>query len=228
MIAWRPDSATVERAQLTRFLRQTGHADFQSMYRWSIDDIPGFTAEVLRFLNVPFTRPWTEIVDLTRGPEWPKWCVGAELNIFTACIDPHPPDRDAVMWEGEEGTTRSLTYRELGDIVRRVAAGLQSLGVVPGDAVGLYLPMLPETAIAMLPHGFFRVAAAVPVLRVADCAFNAEQHVGLMRRAETEGASLLVPDAIRGEEPMPFGPRVDTRPDASAADELAAFMGRTP
>lgn len=162
MTAWEPDRATLERAQLTRFLRQTGHADFASMYRWSIEDVPGFTAEVLRFLRVPFTRPWTEILDLSRGPEWPRWCVGAELNIATACIDPHPPDRLAVIWEGEEGTTRSLSYGELGDKVARFAAGLQSLGVVPGDAVGLHLPMIPETVIALIACAHVG-AVAVPL-----------------------------------------------------------------
>src|SRR4051794_35947403 len=119
--AWVPDSETSERAQLTRFLRQTGHATFQDMYQWSISDVAGFTESVLDFLRIPFDRPYTQILDLSAGPEWPKWCVGASLNIAKACLDPHPHDRPAVIWEGEEGATRTIPYGELRSEVRAFA-----------------------------------------------------------------------------------------------------------
>ena len=112
MIAWSPDDATRGRAQLTRFLRDTGHNDFASMYAWSIAEPGPFTEAVLRFLDMPFHRPYDTILDSSRGPEWPLWCVNGRLNIANACLR-HDPSRPAVVWEGEEGATRSLTYGEL-------------------------------------------------------------------------------------------------------------------
>src|SRR3954453_20860783 len=109
-VAWRPDADVIERAQLTRFLRQTGFPTWEEMYRWSVTDIAGFTGHVLQFLQVPFEVPPVSILDLSRGPEWPQWCLGGVLNIAAACLDRHPRERTAVLWEGEEGATSSLTY----------------------------------------------------------------------------------------------------------------------
>jgi acetyl-CoA synthetase len=141
-VAWEPDSTTRERAQLTRFLRDTGAADFDDLYRRSITDIPRFTEQVLRFLDIQFDTPYERVLDLSRGIEWPRWCVGAELNIAKSCLR-HDPNRLAVIWEGEEGTTRTLTYGGLASQVARCAAALTKLVLRPGDGVGVLLPMLP-------------------------------------------------------------------------------------
>lgn len=160
--AWVPDTETIQRAQLTRFLKQTGHATFEDMYRWSVSDVAGFTESVLGFLRIPFDDPYTQVLDLSAGPEWPQWCVGGSLNIAKACLDPHPDDRPAVIWEGEGGATRTLTYGELRTEVRAFAAGLQRLGVAQGDAVAIHLPMIPETAVALLACAYIG-AVAVPL-----------------------------------------------------------------
>jgi acetyl-CoA synthetase len=160
--AWQPDANTIERAQLTRFLQFTGHCTFDAMYRWSVDDVPAFTDAVLRFLRIPFTHPYKQVVDTTRGIEWPLWCVGGRLNIASACLHPHPPDRVAVVWEGEEGTTRALTYGELAVKVSAFAARLLSLGVKRGDGVAIHLPMMPETVVALLACAHIG-ALAVPL-----------------------------------------------------------------
>jgi acetyl-CoA synthetase len=157
-VAWEPDSTTRERAQLTRFLRQTGAADFHELHQQSITDIPGFTEQVLRFLEIRFDKPYERVLDLSRGIEWPRWCVGAELNIAKSCLR-HDPNRLAVIWEGEEGTTRTLTYGELASQVARCAAALTKLGLRPGDGVGVHLPMLPETVIVLLACAYAGLVA---------------------------------------------------------------------
>lgn len=154
-IAWTPDAATTERAQLTRFLRFCGLASWDALYQRSITDIAWFHEQLLRFLALPFDRPYTQIVDLSRGIQWPRWCVGAQLNITKACLDRWLDDeatanQPAVIWEGEEGAVRTLTYQELWDEVSLCAAGLRACGIGKGDAVGLHLPMCPETVIALL------------------------------------------------------------------------------
>lgn len=144
MIAWSPDEATRERAQLTRFLRFTGHPDFESMYRWSVAQPGPFTDAVLRFLDIPFHRPYDEVLDLSRGPEWPQWCANGRLNIAGACLR-HDPARPAVIWEGEDGSTRTLTYGELKAQVDSFASQFQ-----PGEPVAIHLPMIPETVVALI------------------------------------------------------------------------------
>lgn len=148
-VVWQPDQATIGRAQLTRFLRQTGRSNFDDLYQWSITDIEGFTASVLRFLEIPFKRPYSSVLDASRGPAWPRWCVDGVMNISEACLR-HPSDRTALLWEGEEGITRSLTYGQLARDVEACAAGLSRVGVGKGDAVAIHLPMVPETVITLL------------------------------------------------------------------------------
>jgi acetyl-CoA synthetase len=149
-IVWNPDEATIRRAQLTRFLEFLGKPDFGTLYRSSVDDVAAFTEQLLLFLDIPFDRPYSKVLDLSRGPAWAQWCVEGTLNISKACLDRHPSERVAVIWEGEEGSSRSLTYGELVHQVDGFAEGLRSLGVRPGDAVAIHLPMLPETVVALL------------------------------------------------------------------------------
>ncbi len=235
--AWQPDAHTVERAQLTRFLRFTGHSDFDSMYRWSVDDYPAFTDAVLKFLQIPFTKPYTEVVDLSRGIEWPRWCIGGRLNVASACLDPHPPDRLAVVWEGEEGATRALTYADLSRRVRSFAAGLQSLGVARGDAVAIHLPMVPETVVALLACAHIG-AIAVPLFsgygpaaietRIRDVGakvlltFDTFPRRGVhVRGATSDSVQHVVVIPRSGGDP--FGPGDTPVADTSAEDPLIAI-----
>ncbi|MEO8270586.1 MAG: AMP-binding protein, partial [Aureliella sp.] len=88
------------------------------------------------------------------GPAWPAWCVGASMNMTQSLLDRHLEAgrgaHEAIVWQGEDGAVRRLSYEELARQVNRLASGLQALGLRTGDAVGLYLPMAPEVAIAYL------------------------------------------------------------------------------
>jgi acetyl-CoA synthetase len=160
-IAWRPDERTRSRAQLTRFLHASGISSFDELYRYSISDIPGFTEQVLQFLDIPFHHPYSAVVDLSRGLPWPKWCVGAGLNISSACLRTSG-NQIAVIWEGEEGHTRTLTYEELEEQTEAAAAGFRSLGLEKGDPIAIHLPMVPETVVALLAAARMG-AVAVPL-----------------------------------------------------------------
>lgn len=160
-IAWRPDESVRERAQLTRFLRTNGFRDFDEMYRFSIAEIPAFTGQVLRHLDIDFQRPYSHVLDLSEGVPWAKWCIGGGLNIAQSCLR-HDSSRPAVIWEPEEGACRTLSYGELSREVRSMAAHLGKLGVRKGDAVAILLPMLPETVVALVACAFTG-AVAVPL-----------------------------------------------------------------
>lgn len=165
-IAWRPDTAVRARARLTDFLSFCNLDAFEALYERSIRDVEWFTEQVLGFLDVRFDPPYRQVLDTKRGPAWPRWCVDGGLNITARCLDYHSStptaNAPAVIWEGEEGVVRTLTYAELGREVERCAAGLRAIGIGRGCAVGIHLPMLPETVVALLAIG--RVGAvAVPI-----------------------------------------------------------------
>jgi acetyl-CoA synthetase len=154
-IAWWPTDEVISRAQLTRFISFCGLGSFEELYRQSIEDVSWFTEQLLRFLDIQFDEPYTQIVDLSRGIQWPRWCVGAKLNITKSCLDrwvenEETAQMDACIWESEEGETRALSYQDLWNEVCLCAAGLRSCGLKKGDTIGIHLPMLPETVIALL------------------------------------------------------------------------------
>jgi acetyl-CoA synthetase len=96
---------------------------------------------------------WSEVLDWS-DPPFAKWFVGGRLNVAYNCVDRHVADghgdQVAYHWEGEPGDTRSITYGELKDHVCKAANALKSLGVQTGDRVAIYMPMIPETVVAML------------------------------------------------------------------------------
>jgi acetyl-CoA synthetase len=153
-IVWKPTPETIERAHLTDFMRRHGLPDYAALMEKSATDIAWFTAAVLDYLDIRFQRPYSRVVDLSRGLPWPAWCVDGVMNIVHNCLDKRigGPDeaRPALLWEGEEGVTRTLTYGELYRQVNQAANALRSLGLGKGDVAGLFMPMTPEIAIALL------------------------------------------------------------------------------
>jgi acetyl-CoA synthetase len=148
---WTPTEDYVEHANVTRLARAHGLGSLAELRARSVADIGWYWDAVVRDLHLPFRKPYSRVVDLSRGIEYPDWFVDGELNIVDACLDrwvAAAPERIAVVHEAEDGTTRTLTFRELGHQVHRLAAGLRDLGVGRGDAVALFLPMIPEAVVA--------------------------------------------------------------------------------
>src|SRR6478735_2235603 len=100
-----------------------------------------------------WATPWTEVLDWSNAP-FAQWFVGGSLNVSVNCLDRHVEaghgEQVAIHWEGEPGDTRDLTYADLLREVSRAANALTELGVRAGDRVAIYLPMIPEAAVAML------------------------------------------------------------------------------
>ncbi|MGW8249470.1 MAG: AMP-binding protein, partial [Anaerolineales bacterium] len=153
-IVWRPSPDDVENANLTDFMRRYTIPDFDELMRRSTADVAWFTETLLDYLDIRFFKPYSHILDLSRGIAWSKWCVGGEMNIIHNCLDKYAGtqqfDETAMIWVGESGETRKLTYRELHQQINRVANALRGLGLGKGDAIGLYMPMTPEIVIALL------------------------------------------------------------------------------
>ncbi len=103
--------------------------------------------------RLSWTKRWDQVLDWS-NPPFAKWFVGGELNVAYNCVDRHVEaglgDKVAIHWEGEPGDTRTVTYSELLTLVSQAANTLTELGVGAGDRVAIYLPMIPEAAVAML------------------------------------------------------------------------------
>jgi acetyl-CoA synthetase len=121
-----------------------------ALYEAAARDREGFWAEQARALD--WIRPWDRVLEWTLPHA--RWFVGGQLNVAANCLDRHLAgplrNKAAIIWEGEPGDRRVLTYWDLAREVRRAANALKQLGVRKGDRVGIYLPMVPEAAIAML------------------------------------------------------------------------------
>jgi acetyl-CoA synthetase len=125
--------------------------DYEKLYARSVDDIEAFWGD-LATTDLHWFEPFETVLDWQ--PPHAKWFVGGKTNIAYNCLDRHctgeKANQPAIIWEGEPGDTRTLTYAELRDEVARFANVLKSRGVGEGDVVSIYLPMVPELAIAML------------------------------------------------------------------------------
>ncbi|MFW2237895.1 AMP-binding protein [Rhodococcus opacus] len=151
---WRPTDEYVENANVTRLARAHGLSGLGELRARSVADVRWYWDAVVRDLGLPFQAPYHEVLDTSRGIEHPDWFVGGRANVVDACLerwlaDPAAADRMAVTHEAEDGTVHSMSYRELAADVERAAAGLRELGVGKGDAVALFLPMIPEAVVSV-------------------------------------------------------------------------------
>src|SRR5579863_6816908 len=125
-------------------------AEYEELYKKSIEDPEAFWASAAKELH--WFKPWIKVLDWDLP--WARWFVGGETNLSYNCIDRHlsGPRRDktAIIWEGEPGEVRTLTYAELHVEVQKFANSLKALGIQKGDRVAVYMGMTPELAIALL------------------------------------------------------------------------------
>ena len=159
-------------------------AEYDELRRKAAADPQAFWAEVAR--ELVWFRPWDSVLEWK--PPFAKWFVGATTNLSFNCLDRHldGPRRTkpAIIWEGEPGESRTLTYEDLHREVCRFAGALRGLGVESGDRVALYMPMVPELPIAMLACA--RIGATHSVVFGG---FSAE---ALRERCNDAGAKVVV------------------------------------
>ena len=112
-VVWSPSPERVERANITRLLRRLGCADYHDLHRVSIDEPERFWPELIDDLGLEFSQPWERVLDVSDGPEWAKWFVGARLNIAVNCVHRwRDLPGEAAVFRGEDGTRSSLTWSE--------------------------------------------------------------------------------------------------------------------
>jgi acetyl-CoA synthetase len=150
---WTPPSELVAVSNLTAFLRVTGQKDYDDLASKAEADPAWLMQEVFKFCNVRFYRGYDQMLDVSGGQPWARWCVGGTTNIVLNCLDKHRDtavwDQTFLVWEGEDKhERRSLSYREFDRDVAQLAQGLRGIGIGRGDVVAIYMPNLPETFVA--------------------------------------------------------------------------------
>jgi acetyl-CoA synthetase len=162
--AWIPTEEEIARSRISASMRERGFASYDDLWRWSVADKGAFWAHVLERLGIPFATPPEQILDTSEGAERARWLPGARLNIVASCFRA-PPETTAIVYtEADSGAIRSMSYGALAEEVAGVAALLPALGLSPGDAVAVFLPMTPAAVAIYLGV----VAAGMRVVAIAD------------------------------------------------------------
>lgn len=139
-----PSQSFVDQANLKSF------SEYQTMYDESINSPSTFWSRIASDLH--WFHPWTQVLDKSNHPFF-KWFTGGQTNLCYNCVDRHleaHENKKAIIYEGEPGDSRSLTYRELFEETCKFANTLLNLGVRKGDRVSIYLPLIPEAVISIL------------------------------------------------------------------------------
>jgi acetyl-CoA synthetase len=204
---WWPDAEAAGRTNLARFMRRYGAASLDNLIPRSLDDVARFWDAVMADLDIRFFGPYSRIADFSRGIEWPTWCVDGVMNIAYNClekwIEAGQGERIALRWEGEDGATRAITYVELNREVNRAANALRELGIGKGDAVGLFMPMIPEIVISLL--AICKIGGIIVPL------FSGYGEGAVASRLNDAGAVALftADSAYRRGKPVPMKPVAD-------------------
>jgi acetyl-CoA synthetase len=182
-------------------------AAYASGYARSLADPEGFWGEVGRRLD--WIRPFTRVKDVSYGLEdfHIRWYEDGVLNVAVNCLDRHlaaHAERVALIWQGDEpGDSRQLSYRELHAQVCRFGNVLRGLGVAKGDRVTIYLPMIPEVAVAMLACA--RIGA---VHSVIFAGFSPESIASRIEDCQSR-IVITANEGLRGGKPIPLKRNVD-------------------
>src|SRR5262249_3542806 len=153
-IVWRPEPETASRTRIARFMQQHGCTSLETLQQRSVEDIAWYWDAVSHDLGWLWFTPYRQVVDTSRGIQWPRWFVDGRMNLAANCVDKHRTGARrsavAVISEAEDGAVRTLSFTELAQEVGRLANALRRLGVRANDTVGVFLPMCQEAVIAVL------------------------------------------------------------------------------
>jgi len=201
--------------------RDQANVSDPKIYEKALQDRESFWANWANELH--WDRKWSKVLDWKEP--YAKWFVGGKLNASFNCLDRHLgklADKKAIIWEGEPGDTRTLTYRELHAEVSRFANALKTLGIKAGDRVAIYMPLVPEAVVAMLACA--RIGAAHSVVFAG---FSSE---ALRDRINDAGARVLITATIgyRRGNPVPLKKLADAALlDTPSIENVVVVMRRT-
>ena len=201
-------------------------ASYEAMYQRSVDDPEGFWAEKAEQF-VSWNRKWDTVLDWSYGEDnlHIEWFKGATLNVAVNCVDRHLEtrgDQTAIIWEGDDpNDDKSITYRELHESVCRLGNAMRARGIGKGDRVCIYMPMIPEAAVAML--------ACARIGAVHSIVFGGFSPDALRDRInDSECKALITADeGIRGGRPIPLKANSDAACEGTPSIDTMIVVRRT-
>ncbi len=179
---------------------------YESMYERSMNEPDAFWAEQAETF-IDWEKKWDKVSDVDFAKGKIAWFEGATLNVSYNCLDRHLPERSdqvAIIWEGDDpNSSESITYSQLHEKVCKFSNGLKELGVVEGDRVCLYMPMILEAAIAML--------ACARVGAIHSVVFGGFSPDALRDRILDSKCKIVITadEGVRGGKPIPLKANVD-------------------
>ncbi|WP_437966680.1 acetate--CoA ligase [Sorangium sp. So ce260] len=208
-------------AEFSRRARVGAHETYEALYRESIEQPDAFWRRETG--DLVFRTPWTETSDWSLPHA--KWFLGATLNVTESCLDRHlttaTKNKAAIIWEGEHGATRTLTYAQLHRETLLLANALKRLGIEKGDRVAIYMGMVPEVAVAML--------ACARLGAVHTVVFGGFAADALRDRIHDSQAKLVITQdgAYRRGQVVPLKATVDkalAQPQAKTATRVVVYQ----
>ncbi len=197
-------------------------AEYQSMYRASVEDPETFWAEQAQRLD--WLKPFTKVKDVSFAADdlHIRWFEDGEINVAANCLDRHLAERGdqvAIIWEGDDpAVDTKLTYSELHERVCRLGNAMRDLGIAKGDRVTIYMPMIPEAAVAMLACA--RIGA---VHSVVFGGFSPEALRGRIEDCESN-VVITADEGVRGGKKIPLKANVDAALTGSAGEHVKTVI----
>ena len=204
------------------------HADnekYLAMYKQSVEDPEGFWGEQGK--RIDWFTPYTKVKDVSYDADdlHVKWYYDGTLNASYNCLDRHLEtrgDQTAIIWEGDDPSEDSkLTYRELHEQVCKFANGLKSIGAKKGDRITLYMPMIPEAAVAML--------ACVRIGAIHSIVFGGFSPDALAGRVHDCDSNIIITadEGLRGGRKVPLKANTDAALDSCPSIDKCVVVRRT-
>ena len=151
---WEPSEDILKNSNLARFINYCGCKNFNDLRSRALDDLEWFWNAVSCFLGIRWSKPYSRVMDSSRGIQWAKWFVNGKINIAQNCLEKQQKNlskKTALISEIESGVSRTFTYSEMLTLTNKIANALRdTLGVRKGDKVGIYMPLIPEAVASFL------------------------------------------------------------------------------
>lgn len=220
---WVPPPGSVEKTRTWELMQRHSIDSFEELLERSLDP-EWFYPAVIEHLELEWPVPYQAVLDTSEGVPWTRWFVGGRTNLTHLAVDRWATgdhaDEPALIWDGEDGSSRVFTFRELAEQVSRVASGLHDRGISEGDVVTIYTPMIPEAVIAIL--------ATVRIGAIAAPAFSGFGAEALAERLQIGKAKAVVcaDGQLRAGRQVAMKPIVDAAVEMSPSVKIVIVVPR--
>ena len=182
-----PSEKQIQESNIFQFMQKHGLSSFEELSQKSRTNLAWFWQTVEKDMGIVWDKPYTDVLDTSKGIEWTKWFTNGRTNIYKSSVEKFSrsnPSKIAYHFVSEDGKTSNITYAQLDTKVSKLANGLKSLGVKKGDVVAIYLPMIEEAVLAIL--------AAAKIGAVQTMIFSGYSSESLHVRLQDCNAKILI------------------------------------